>query len=142
MSFLPCQPNQSRQKKPISGKPQAVKPAQKDVVQKKLAPDKTKGLRLLKETPQASLVQKKPAPKPAPDEVENLAKEYLAELKEVDLTFEKEQPSSRNIETVKVTLRPEWAGDVIPGRPNALPCFILPSQRSATATGFGDYPSV
>jgi hypothetical protein len=40
-----------------------------------LPPDKTKGLRLLKETPQASLVQKKPAPKPAPDKVENLAME-------------------------------------------------------------------
>src|SRR5258708_38893478 len=48
-------------KKPISGKPQAVKPAQKNVVQKK----------------------------PTPDKVENLAKEYLAELKEVDVTFEK-----------------------------------------------------
>jgi hypothetical protein len=76
-------------KKPIPGKPQAVKPAQKNVVQKKPAPDKTKSLPLLKETPQASLVQKKPAPKPAPDKVENLAKEYLAELKEVDVTFEK-----------------------------------------------------
>jgi hypothetical protein len=76
-------------KKPIPGKPQAVKPAQKNVVQKKPAPDKTKGLRLLKETPQASLVQKKPAPKPVPDKVENIAKEYLAELKEVDVTFEK-----------------------------------------------------
>ena len=75
-------------KKPIPGKPQAVKPAQKNVVQKKPAPDKAKGLRLLKETPQASLVQKKPAPK-APDKVENLAKEYLAELKEVDVTFQK-----------------------------------------------------
>src|ERR1700686_1395827 len=48
-------------KKPIPGNPQAVKPAQKNVVQKK----------------------------PAPDKVENLAKEYLAELKEVDVTFEK-----------------------------------------------------
>ena len=48
-------------KKAIPGKPQAVKPAQKNVVQKK----------------------------PAPDKVENLAKEYLAELKEVDVTFEK-----------------------------------------------------
>src|SRR6202140_4207702 len=76
-------------KKPISGKPQAGKPVQKNVVQKKPAPDKTKGLRLLKEMPQASLIQKKPAPKPAPDKVENLAKEYLAELKEVDVTFEK-----------------------------------------------------
>ena len=76
-------------KKPIPGKPQAVKPAQKNVVQKKPAPDKTKGLPLLKKTPQASLVQKKPAPKPTLDKIENLAKEYLAELKEVDLTFEK-----------------------------------------------------
>ena len=78
-------------KKPIPGKPQA-KPAPKNVVQKKPAPDKTKGLPLLKETPQASLVQKKPAPKPTPDKgdkVENLAKEYLAELKEVDVTFGK-----------------------------------------------------
>src|SRR5712672_2875587 len=72
-------------KKPIPGKPQAVKPAQKNVVQKKPAADTTKGLRLLKEAPQASLVQKKPAP----DKVENLAKEYLAELREVDVTFEK-----------------------------------------------------
>jgi hypothetical protein len=54
-----------------------------------LPPTKPKGLRLLKGTPQASLVQKKPAPKSAPDKVENLAKEYLAELKEVDVTFDK-----------------------------------------------------
>jgi hypothetical protein len=39
----------------------------------------------LKEAPQSSLVQKKPAP----DKVENLAKEYLAELREIDVTFEK-----------------------------------------------------
>src|SRR3984893_2206240 len=52
-------------KKPIPGKPQAVKPAQKNVV------------------------QKKPARKSAPDKVKNLAKEYLAELKELDVTFEK-----------------------------------------------------
>src|SRR4029077_5120218 len=75
--------------KPVAKKPIPGKPAQKNVVQKKPAPDKTKGLPLLKETPQTSLVQKKPAPKPAPDRVENLAKEYLAELKEVDVTFEK-----------------------------------------------------
>jgi hypothetical protein len=76
-------------KKPIPGKPQAVKPAQKNVVQKKPAPDKAKGLPPLKETTQASLVQKKPAPKPTPDKVENLAIAYLAELKEVDVTFGK-----------------------------------------------------
>src|ERR1700674_11005 len=78
-------PSKPVAKKPIPSKPQAVKPAQKNVVQKKPSPDKAKSLRLLKETPQASLVQKKPAP----DKVEKLAKEYLAELKEVDVTFEK-----------------------------------------------------
>ena len=78
-------------KKPIPGKPQAVKPAQKNVVLKKPVPDKAKGLRLLKETLQATLVQKKPAP----DRVENLAKEYLAELREVDVTFEKDRKSTR-----------------------------------------------
>src|ERR1700730_10508109 len=80
-------PTKTVAKKPIPGKPQAGKPVQKNVVQKKPAPDKTKGLRLLKEMPQASNVQKKPAPKPAPDKVENLAKEYLAELREVDVTL-------------------------------------------------------
>jgi hypothetical protein len=78
-------PSKPVAKKPIPGKLQAVKPAQKNIVQKKPAPDTTKGLRLLKEAPQASLVQKKPVP----DKVENLAKEYLAELREVDVTFEK-----------------------------------------------------
>ena len=72
-------------KKPIPGKPQAIKPTQKNVVQKKPAPDKLKDLRLLKETLKTSPVQKKPAP----DNVENLAIEYLAELNEVDVTFEK-----------------------------------------------------
>jgi hypothetical protein len=54
-------PNKPVGKKPIPGKPQAIKPVQKNVVQKK----------------------------PAPDKVENLAIEYLAELKEADVTFEK-----------------------------------------------------
>ena len=81
-------PSKSVAKKPIPGKPQANKPTQKNVVQKKPAPDKAKGLRLLKETRQA-LVQKKPAPKPASDKIENLAREYLSELKEADVTFEK-----------------------------------------------------
>jgi hypothetical protein len=54
-------PSKPVAKKPIPGKPKAVKPAQKNIVQKK----------------------------PAPDKVENLAKEYLAELREVDVTFEK-----------------------------------------------------
>src|SRR5258707_621227 len=86
-------------KKPIPGKPQAVKPAQKNVVQKKPAPDTTKGLPLLKETPQASLVQKKPAPKPAPDKVENLANGNAG-------------------------VGPEWTGGVIPTRPKRSPLSI------------------
>jgi len=78
-------PSKPVAKNPIPGKPQAVKPAQKNVVQKKPAPDKAKGLSRFKETLQASFIQKKPVP----DKVENLAKEYLAELREVYVTFEK-----------------------------------------------------
>ena len=78
-------PNKPVAKKPIPDKPQAIKPTQKNVAQKKPAPDKLKDLRLLKETLKTSPVQKKSAP----DKVENLAIEYLAELKEVDVTFEK-----------------------------------------------------
>ena len=54
-------PSKPVAKKPTPGKPQVVKPAQKNVAQKK----------------------------PASDKVENLAIEYFAELKEVDVTFEK-----------------------------------------------------
>ena len=78
-------PSKPVAKKPIPGKPQAIKPAQKNVLQKKPAPDKLKDLRLLKEKLKTSPVQKKPAP----DKVENLAIEYLAELNEVDVAFEK-----------------------------------------------------
>ena len=78
-------PNKPVGKKPIPGKPQAIKPVQKNVVQKKPVPDKLKDLRLLKEKLKTTAVQKKPAP----DKVDNLAIEYLAELKEVDVTFEK-----------------------------------------------------
>jgi hypothetical protein len=78
-------PSKPVAKKPIPGKPQAIKPAQKNVLQKKPAPDKLKDLRLLKEKLKTSPVQKKPAP----DKVENLAIEYLAELNEVDVASEK-----------------------------------------------------
>jgi hypothetical protein len=61
MSF--CHANQTSRQKANAGKSQAVNPAQKNVVQKKPVPDKTKGLPLLKEMPRASLIQKKPAPK-------------------------------------------------------------------------------
>jgi len=109
MSFF-AMPTKPVAKKPLPGKPQAVKPAQKNVVQKKPAPAKAKGLRLLKETPQASLVQKKPAP----DRVENLAKEYLAELREADVTFEK---GTAVLEKYRATY-PELASyiqEIVPG---------------------------
>ena len=83
-------PSKPVAKKPIPGKPQAVKPAQKNVV------------------------QKKPAPKPVPDKVENLAKEYLAELKEVDVTFEK---GTAVLEKYRATY-PELASyiqEIVPG---------------------------
>jgi hypothetical protein len=47
-------------KKPIPSKPQAVKPAQKNVVQKKPAPDKAKGLHLLKEEIRSETTQLSP----------------------------------------------------------------------------------
>src|SRR6202030_2368973 len=78
-------PSKPVAKKPIPGKPQAIKPAKKNVAQKSPAPDNRKALRLLKEPLKTSPVQKKPAP----DKVENRAREYLAELKEADVTFEK-----------------------------------------------------
>jgi hypothetical protein len=64
--FFSAMPSKPVAKKPIPVKARAVKlqtvkAAQKNVVQKR----------------------------PVPDKVENLAKEYLAELKEVDVTFEK-----------------------------------------------------
>jgi hypothetical protein len=55
------------------------------VSRRNLPPTKPRAFAFLKETLQASLVQKKPAP----DKVEDLAIEYLAELKEADVTFEK-----------------------------------------------------
>ena len=87
MSFLPYQPNSRQKANPRQTPSRQTRP--EECCPEEASPDKTKGLPLLKETPQASLVQKKPAPKPTPDKVENLAKEYLAELKEVDVTFEK-----------------------------------------------------
>jgi hypothetical protein len=134
-------PTKTVAKKPMPSKPQAVKPAQKNVVHKKPAPDKAKGLPLLKKTPQASLVQKKPTPKPTSDKVENLAKEYLAELKEIDLTFEK---GTAVLEKYRAKY-PELASYI--GRRRDSRAFQTPSllhpplslKRSATATGFGDY---
>src|SRR5271165_2807978 len=83
MSFLLCQANQSP-KSQSPANPRRSNPPRRMLSRRSLSP-KAKGLRLLKETLQATLVQKKPAP----DKVENLAKEYLAELREVDVTFEK-----------------------------------------------------
>jgi hypothetical protein len=80
-----CHAKQTSRQKANPRQTPSRQPAQKNIVQRKPAPEKPKGLRLLKETLQASLVQKKPAP----TKVENLANEYLAELREVDVTFEK-----------------------------------------------------
>ena len=76
-------PTKPAAKKTIPSKPKAVKLA-RSILQKKSAPDKAK-----RETLQATPAQKRPVPRPVPDKVENLAKEYLAELREVDVTFEK-----------------------------------------------------
>ena len=78
-------PSKPVAKKPISGKPQAIKPAPEECCPEKACPRQTQGPSPLKETLKTSPVQKKSAP----DKVENLAIEYLAELKEADVTFEK-----------------------------------------------------
>jgi hypothetical protein len=104
-------PNKRVPKKPIPGKPRGTKPAQKNVVQKKPAPDIAKDLRVLKETLRASPVQNNPAP----DKVENLALDYLAELKEADVTFEK---GTAVLEKYRAKY-PELAGyirEIVPGR--------------------------
>ena len=78
-------PSKPVAKKPIPGKPPSRQTRPEKCCPKKPAPYKAKGLSRLKETLQASLIQKKPVP----DKVENLAKEYLAEPREVDVTLEK-----------------------------------------------------
>jgi hypothetical protein len=60
-------------KKPIPGKPQASNPPRRMLSRRSLPLDKAKGLSHLKETLQASFIQKKPVP----DKVENPQKNIL-----------------------------------------------------------------
>jgi hypothetical protein len=77
-------PTKPATKKTIAAKTKAIKPVQKNTAPKKAAPDKGDGLRVLKQVLHLSPSQKKPAS----DKVEHLVRDYLAKLREVDLTFE------------------------------------------------------
>jgi hypothetical protein len=80
-------PTKPPPKKTIASKTKPSKPVQKSTettVPKKAAPDKGEGLRVLKQVLHLS-----PSPKkPAADKVEHLVRDYLAKLREVDVTFE------------------------------------------------------
>jgi hypothetical protein len=71
-------------KKSIASKTKVIKPVEKNTAVKKAAPEKGEGLRVLKQVLHLSPSRKKAAP----DKVEHLVKDYLAKLREVDLTFE------------------------------------------------------
>lgn len=76
-------PTKPATKKTVASKTRVTKPVEKNTAVKKAAPDKGDGLRVLKQVLHLS-----PSPKKAaPDKVENLVKDYLAKLREVDLTF-------------------------------------------------------
>jgi hypothetical protein len=77
-------PTKPATKKTIASKTKVIKPVQKNTVPKKAAPEKGDGLRVFKQVLHLSPSQKKPAP----DKVEHLVRDYLAKLREVDLTFE------------------------------------------------------
>ena len=77
-------PTKPAPKKAIAAKTKVIKPVQKNTALKKAPSDKGDGLRVLKQVLHLSPAQKKPAP----DKVEHLVKDYLAKLREVDLTFE------------------------------------------------------
>jgi hypothetical protein len=77
-------PTKSAAKKPVLVKAKVIKPAPKTPVEKKPASGQGDGLRVLKEVLHLAPAQKKPAP----DKVEHLVRDYLAKLKEVDVTFE------------------------------------------------------
>jgi hypothetical protein len=71
-------------KKTIASKTKVIKPVQKNTAPKKAASDKGERLRVLKQVLHLSPSQRKPAP----DKVEHLVRDYLAKLREVDVTFE------------------------------------------------------
>jgi hypothetical protein len=77
-------PTKPATKKTVASKPKVAKPVEKNTIVKKATPDKGEGLRVLKQVLHLS-----PSPKKAAaDKVEHLVKDYLARLREVDLTFE------------------------------------------------------
>ena len=79
-------PIKSAAKKPILIKAKTIKPVPKIPKipeQKKPEAAKGEGLRVLKEVLHLAPAQKKPAP----DKVESLVRDYLAKLKEADVTF-------------------------------------------------------
>jgi hypothetical protein len=77
-------PTKPATKKTVASKNKATKPVEKNTAVKKAVPDKGEGLSVLKQVLHLS-----PSPKKAaPDKVEHLVRDYLAKLREVDLTFE------------------------------------------------------
>jgi hypothetical protein len=77
-------PTKPAPKKAVAVKTKVAKPVPKNTILKEAESDKGDGLRVLKQVLHLS-----PSPKkPAPDKVEHLVKDYLAKLREVDVTFE------------------------------------------------------
>jgi hypothetical protein len=83
-SIFRAMPSKPAIKKPIARKAKVIKPVEENTAVEKAAPDKGDGLRVLKQVLHLSSSRKKAAP----DKVEHLVKDYLAKLREVDLTFE------------------------------------------------------
>jgi hypothetical protein len=81
---FPPMPTKPATKKPISSKGKVTKPVPKNTAQKKPEPDKGDGLSVLKQVLHLSPAQKRPAP----DKVEHLVRDYLAKLREADVSFE------------------------------------------------------
>jgi hypothetical protein len=77
-------PTKPATKKSIASKTKEIKPVEKKTAAKKAAPGTGEGLRVLKQVLHLSPSRKKAAP----DKVEHLVRDYLAKLKEADLTFE------------------------------------------------------
>jgi hypothetical protein len=75
-------PTKPATKKSVAAKAKVVKPV--DTAVREAAPVKSESLRVLKQVLHLS----PSGMKTAPDKVEHLVKDYLAKLKEVDLTFE------------------------------------------------------
>jgi hypothetical protein len=79
-SIFPAMPT----KKTVAAKNKVIKPVKKNPAVKKAAPEKGEGLRVLQQVLHLSPSRKKAAP----DKVEQLVRDYLAKLREADLTFE------------------------------------------------------